>query len=328
MELLILIAIIAVGASALYVAATFNARTEQKIDPLRVDVKKDIREQNEKTREKLERQIQAIADQLQEVTNRELEQQIQAIADERAAASEGLRKQIQAITGQLLRDRELVRNLYERIDKQQNQLGRDLLQLDHRVAQLSESLAQQSAKITEIHRYAKSQGAQAGSSPQMDSLVLAMLEAESHVDRKAWGKPPHLYALTATTSPIAADHELPAEIRDARPGALIPVEQEPLPEGDLIEALANIHWPEDVVGCVLVTELTALPPKGEEDAPIDPAAGEQWSSTRPDGRPARLAVGVCRNGAYTCGFRIKGEDDVQVGTERADDLVTALLGTF
>lgn len=328
MEILILIAIIAVGASALYVAATFNIRIEQKIKPLRVDVKTDIREQNEKTREELEQQIQAITDQLREVTNRELGQQIQALANVRAAASEELRQQIQAITDEVRRDRELARHLDERIGTWHGQLSRDLLQLDRRAARLSESVIQQSIKITEIHRHVKSQETQAGSSPKMDSLLLAMLEVESYMDHKGWGKPPHLYALTEKASPIAEDYELSAEIRDARPDALIPVEQEPLLDGDLIEVLANVHWPEDVVGCVLVTELTALPPRGEKDPPIDPGAAGLWASTRPDGRPARLAVGVRRNGAYTCGFRIKGEEDVQVGTERVDDLVAALLSTF
>src|SRR5437763_12767840 len=107
------------------------------------------------------------------------------------------------------------------------------------------------------------------------------------------GKPPQVYALAEKISPVSADHKLYAKIRDARPDVVILVEQEPLPGGDLIEVLASIHWPEDVVGCVLVAELTALPPGSKEDAPIDPVMAEQWASTHPDGRPARLAVGVC-----------------------------------
>jgi len=163
---------------------------------------------------------------------------------------------------------------------------------------------------------------------EMDPLIFAMLDAESHMARKGWGLPPQLYALATKTSLSAADQELAAEVQDARPDALIPVEQEPLPEGDPIEVLARIHWPHEVVGCVLVTELIVLPPSAEEDAPSDPAAAEQWASSRPDGRQARLAVGVSRNGEYMCGLRIKGENDVQVGAELADDIVTALLGTF
>jgi flagellar basal body-associated protein FliL len=326
--ILILIAIIAVGAAGLYVAFTFGSLAKKKIDPLEINVKNDILEQNKETKKELERQIQPITSQLQKVTTEQLGQQIQRAASEGAAASEELSRQIQAIADQLRRERELVRDLDEHIGTRHEQLSSDLQQLNHQVARLGESLARQGAKITDIHRYVKSQEMRAGNSPKMDSLELALREAESHVDRKGWGQPPHLYALTEKTSPIPADHELSAEVRDAWPNALIPVEQEPLPDGDLLEVLADIHWPEDVAGCVLVTELTALPPRGDQEAPIDPGATEQWASTRPDGRPARLAVGVCRNGAYTCGFRVKGEDDVQVGKERADDFVAALLATF
>ena len=165
------------------------------------------------------------------------------------------------------------------------------------------------------------------SSSQVESLVLAMLEAESHVDSKGWGEPPRLYALTKQTSSIDTSHELATEMRDARPAALIPVEREPLPHGNLIEVLASIHWQEDVVGCVLVAERAASPLRGEEGAFVDPTAG-QWACMDPDGRPARLAVGVCRNLEYTCGLRIKGDEGVQIRTELAEDLVTALLATF
>lgn len=163
---------------------------------------------------------------------------------------------------------------------------------------------------------------------EMDSLTFAMLEAEYHMARRGWGLPPQLYALIEKAVLIAAVQELAAEVRDARPGSLIPVEQEPLPEGDPIEVLASIHWPDEVVGCVLVTELVVLPPGTEEEAPRDPVAAEQWASAHPDSRQARLAVGVSRDGEYACGLRLHGEDDVQVGVELADDIVTALLGTF
>jgi hypothetical protein len=163
---------------------------------------------------------------------------------------------------------------------------------------------------------------------EMDPLTFAVLEAESHMARKGWGLPPQLYALATKASLAAVDQELVAEVQDARPGVLIPVEQEPLPEGDPIEVLASIHWPHEVVGCVLVSELIVLPTGAEEHAPSDPGAAEQWASSHPDGRQARLAVGVSRNGEYICGLRIKGENEVQVGAELADDIVTALLGTF
>ena len=323
MEILLLVVIVVVAASGLYVAATFNKRTKQNTAPLIDGAVNDIAERIRLTAGDLRKQLQAITSELQH--DKELTARDRSEVHGRVDLADS---RISSISSQLLAALEKFERLGGQIDTRQGELSRDLLQLDHRVAQLSESLAQQSARIIEIHRYPQSQEAQAESPPEIDWLVLALLEAESHVDRMGWGKPPHLYALTEKTLPITADHELHAGIRGARPDAMVLVEQEPLPDRDLVEVLAGIHWPEDVVGCVLVAELTALPPRSKEDAPINPAAAEQWASVHPDGRPARLAVGVCRNGAYTCGFRIKGEDNVRVGTERADDLVTALLGTF
>ena len=82
-----------------------------------------------------------------------------------------------------------------------------------------------------------------------------------------------------------------------------------------------------MVGCVLVTELADLPAR-TDGAPVDHVAASQWASARPDGGPARLAVSVGRNGEHVCGFRVKGEHDVQTRADLADDIVTALRGTF
>jgi F0F1-type ATP synthase membrane subunit b/b' len=319
MEILLLIAIIAVGASGLYVAVTFNTRTKQNFAPLMNDAEKNIDEKIEAASGELRQQVQAVTDELRR--NRELVGHLEAASGE-------LRQQVQAFTDELRQDRELLKRLDEQIDTRHNQLGKDLAQLDRRVAELRESLAQQNDQISGIYRYAMRQETQAGSSAENDSLLLAMLEAESYVDGKGWDGRPHLYALTEKASTAVADREFAAEMRGARRDALVPVEHERLPDGDLIEVLAGIHWPADVVGCVLVTELAALPPRNEEDALVDAGAAGQWASTHPDGRPARLAVGVCRSGEHTCGLRIKGEDEIQVRTELAGDFVTALLGTF
>jgi hypothetical protein len=330
MEILFLIAILAVGASGLYVAATFNNRTKKNFDPLNEKIEAAGGQLGQ-----LRQQVQGIADEQQgntdlvrhlEAASRELRQQVQWIGDELRrntelvrhleAANGELRWQVQVITDELRQDRELVKHSDEQIEARQNQHGRDLALLDHQVAELRESLAQQSTRISRIYRYIMRQETQAGSSAEDNSLLLAMLETESYVDDKGWGGGPHLYALTT------------AEMSNSRPAALIPVEHDRLPDGDLIEVLAGIHWPADVVGCVLVTELVAVPPRSEEDAPGDALAAGGWTSTQPDGRSARLAVGVRRSGEHTCGLRIKGEDEVQVRTELAPDLVSALLGTF
>ncbi len=267
----------------------------------------------------LQRQVAAIVHELRE--DRELAARLEAANGE-------LRQQVQAIADELPRNRDQAKHLDERIDARLAQFGRGLEQLDHQVAEAGESLTQQSARIAEIYRYVIRRETQAGGSSQSDLLLLAMLEAESYVDGKGWGERPRLYALTAPTSAVAAHHELADGLSGTRPEALVPVEQAQLPDGDMTEVLTGMRWPADVVGCVLVTELAALPPRNEEDGPVDALAAGQWASTCPDGRPARLIIGVRRDGEHLCGLRIKGEDEMQVRAELAGDLVSALLGTF
>jgi hypothetical protein len=321
MEILILIAVIVTGASGLYVAYNFKNHLEKHVAPLMERTAHDARDQIEAASKELRQQIEATTTGPLEavarkdlVTNGELRQQVWTMTEE-------LRRVIQAIAGELQQDRELASRVADRIATRQDQLGEDLLRTDHRVAQLGESLARQGAQLAAIYGYARSKGRQTGTSQEPDQLMLATLEAEWHVDGEGWGIPPRLYALTERPPPASADHEHP----DGTPDALIRVPNE-LPDGDLAAALAVIHWPEDVAGCVLVAELTDLP--AGPDAPIDPAAAEQWASAPPDGRPARLAVGVHRNGEHVCGFRVQGEYDVQVRTDIAGDVVAALLGTF
>ena len=159
-------------------------------------------------------------------------------------------------------------------------------------------------------------------------LAIAVLEAESDRERDGWDKPPLLYALVPKAAVMAADPELGARIGAAPEDSLIPIKQEPLPPGEPLEVLAKVSWPDDVTGCVLVTELVVLTPEAEGVGPPDPASVGQWARDHPGGRPARLAVGVSRSGDYTCVLRMKGDDSVQLDPRLADDLVTALLETF
>ncbi|MGN6678378.1 MAG: PPA1309 family protein [Streptosporangiaceae bacterium] len=323
MEILILIAVIATGASALYMAYTFKNHIEKNVAPLLERVTQDARNQIEAASKGLGQQIQATTGPLEAVaskdlvTNGELRQQVSTMTG-------GLKREIQTIADELQQDRELTSRLSDGIAARQDQIGEDLRRTDHRVAQLGESLARQGAQLTAIHGYVRSQGRQTGTSQEPDQLMLGMLAAESDVGGKGWGTPPHLYALTERPAPASAGDEHAA----GTPDGLIPVPHE-LPDGDLAEALAAIRWPEDVAGCVLVAELTDLPAGVERDAPIDPVAAGQWTSTCREGRPARLAVGVRRNGEHACAFRAQGDDDIQIRTDMAvGSIVTALFRTF
>jgi hypothetical protein len=334
MEILLLISIIAVAASGLYVAVTLNIRIERSVKPLINKAAQDVDGKIDARSAELKQQIKEVADDLRQ--DRELVKRIEATDTD-------IRWQVQTITDELQRHGGvLAKHLEKLVETRHEQLKRDLLQLDHHVAQLRQSLDQQSeslarqndslarqgAQITEIHNHAKSGEKQSENPAKIDSVTLAMLEAESHVDGEGWGQPPRLYVLKKRTSSTEEDRELAAERGAAGPGALMLVEGDPLPDGNLIEVIGGIRWPEDVVGCVLVTELVSLPPGGEDGALVDPIAARQWASTHPDGRPARLAVGVCRNGEYACGLRINGDDVIQIRTGLAEGVVTALRGTF
>lgn len=163
----------------------------------------------------------------------------------------------------------------------------------------------------------------------MDKLTSAIVEAgRDAAAAKKWGRPPQLYALVTRVALEPVGPDLPDAVRDARQDDLIPVKQDPLPDGKPDEVLASIHWPDEVEGCVLVTELVLLPPGSEEDMPSEPGAAAEWVARQPEGREARLIVGVLRDGHYASCLQLRGEDELLVGDVPVDDIVTSLLGTF
>jgi len=161
----------------------------------------------------------------------------------------------------------------------------------------------------------------------MDSLASAVVDVERYAASKGWGQPPQLYAL-ARKKTIPVTGQKIAILAGRQDDELISIEQDPLPPGEPDQVLASIHWPKEVEGCVLVTELLALPPDAEKEAPGDPAAVEKWAASRPDSKEARLAVGVLRDGSYTCCLQLRDDKELIISPELADDLVTALLVTF
>ena len=151
---------------------------------------------------------------------------------------------------------------------------------------------------------------------ELDPLTSAVVNAEQDASARNWNQPPQLYALADRAE--LAERGLGSEVSGAPAESLILVEQEPLPDGELDEALSTITWPESVRGCVLVTELRVQ---------IDPGKEPGVSSALPV-QLARLAVGVLRDGSYASCLRLQGSEELLVETELADDLVTLLLGTF
>lgn len=159
-------------------------------------------------------------------------------------------------------------------------------------------------------------------------LTSVVLEVERHVADMGWDQPSQVYALADTSELLAREPSLAAHIGDAPPGSLTPVEQEPLPRGRLDDVLAGIGWPTEVLGCVLVTELVVLPPSAEHEAPFDEQDIEVWAANHPERQDVRLAVGVMRDGRSASCLRVRGDDDLVVDPDLADNLIDVLIATF
>jgi hypothetical protein len=304
MEIFLLLTVVVVGISSLYVAATLKTRSRQVTKPLIDDA---ITEISGKVDAALTGQ------------SRELQSGLAQKGDVTTARQENAR--------QLEQTTRLISDVRDQNGKTQEQLG-----------QIADQVKDIASRLTIIELLTADPAAARTSSGEIpvtevtdpnSPLAVAVLEAESDRERDGWNKAPQLYALVGKVAVSAADQELGARISTAPPNSLIPVKQEPLPSGEPLDVLARVQWPDDVTGCVLVTELVVLPPAADGEGPADPDQVEQWARDHPGGRPARLAVGVCRNGDYTCILRLKDEDDgVRLDPRLADDLVTALLATF
>ncbi|CUU58846.1 hypothetical protein CcI49_31895 [Frankia sp. CcI49] len=164
--------------------------------------------------------------------------------------------------------------------------------------------------------------------PSITELTSVVLEVERHVAELGWDQPSQVYALADTSELLMREPGLAPHIGDAPPGSLTPVEQEPLPQGRLDEVLAGIGWPPEVLGCVLVTELVVLPPSAEAEVPYDERDIEHWAANHPERQDVRLAVGVTRAGMHASCLRVRGDDELVIDPDLADNLVDGLLDTF
>jgi hypothetical protein len=171
-------------------------------------------------------------------------------------------------------------------------------------------------------------------------LEAVAAEIEAFVGQSGWDTGPTLFALVPTrllaADPAAAAAlgelagEDPAEISEA---AITPIAQEELPEGPLDEVLAQIGWPEEVLGCALSQEIVMLPASAEpelDDLTVESATVAALD--HPERREARLVVAVLRDGSSAGILRLRGTaetgDDLLTGPDLAPNLVAALSATF
>jgi hypothetical protein len=172
-----------------------------------------------------------------------------------------------------------------------------------------------------------------------DTIMLegVAAEIEAYVGASGWDGPPTLFALVPTrlllADPAAAAVLQDPSSDDVAADAVTPIAQQELPDGSLDEVLAQIGWPQEVIGCALSQEIVMLPPSAEpdlDDLSVDAAAS--WTASHPGRREARLVVAVLRDGRAASMLRLRTAagtaDDLLTGPDLAPNLVSALLATF
>jgi hypothetical protein len=160
-------------------------------------------------------------------------------------------------------------------------------------------------------------------------LAVAVAEVEEFAAAAGWDAQPQMFALVTTADLIAAEPSLAASLAPA--ARYTPIAQEPLPRGELAEALAQISWPEEVSGCVLVQEIVVLPLAAGARLSADPDAAAAEAAAHPDRAEARLAAGVLRDGeGAACLLRLRGDHEGEPlrGADLAPNLLAALRATF
>lgn len=170
-------------------------------------------------------------------------------------------------------------------------------------------------------------------------LEAVAAEIEAFAGQAGWDQAPSLYALVPTRA-LAADPAAAAVLGESAVGladipaeAVTPIAQEPLPTGPLDEALAQIGWPAEVVGCALCQEIVMLPPTAEQElADLEVNAAASRVARHPERREARLVVAVLRGGQAASILRLRGTgeaaEDLLTGADLAPNLVSALAATL
>ena len=168
------------------------------------------------------------------------------------------------------------------------------------------------------------------------ALPATAREVEEFVAAAGWDQQPQLFALVATTTLLASQPELAAQL-DAQ-AALTPVAQEALPQGELDAALAGIQWPDGVAGCALAQEIVVLPPAAEAalgELPDNPAEARRAAAGHPQRREGRLVAAVLRGGVGACVLRLRASsgddqehDELVEDPQLAPNLLRALLETL
>ncbi|MGL5867239.1 MAG: PPA1309 family protein [Dermatophilaceae bacterium] len=170
--------------------------------------------------------------------------------------------------------------------------------------------------------------------PVTDPLALVALDTERHVAGAGWDQPMRLFALVPTAELVDSEPHLAGSLarHDVVEGALSAVEQDDLPNGHRVDdVLAQVAWPDQVVGCALAVERVVIPPDAEHDLPADEAEALAAVARHPHRKDVRLVVAVTRDGRSICLLRQRDHDQddrVATGENLAPGLVHAVRETL
>lgn len=169
------------------------------------------------------------------------------------------------------------------------------------------------------------------------ALAQAVYEIEREASALGWDRPTTVFALVPTLDLLDLP-EVPAELKEqlessynGNPASLTAVIQEDLPGADLEETLAQLAWPEGVVGAAVCTERVMVPPTAQADAPTDPVEALEYFASHPDRDEVRLVAAVMRSGEAWCAVRARShdaDDQVGEGSNLIPGLLEALHATF
>ncbi len=160
------------------------------------------------------------------------------------------------------------------------------------------------------------------------------LEIESHVAQGGWDQPARLYALVRTAHLAEQEPELAKTLGvggDASMEGYTPIEQDPLPpDRSLEDSLAQIMWPDQVIGCAAVMERIMLPPEVEDQLPEDPDELLTFVANHPDRQEVRLVAAVTRAGGVHSAVRARVPENGELleGPELVPGLIAQLRQTL
>lgn len=173
--------------------------------------------------------------------------------------------------------------------------------------------------------------------PVQLGLTKAVYEIERSASSLGWDRASTVYALVPTRELLELE-ELPSDMReylkstwDGSEHTLTAVIQEDLPGTDLEDTLAQLAWPETVIGAAVCTERVMVPPEAQENAPDDPVEAVEYFANHPDRDEVRIVAGVLRSGESWCAVRARShdhDDEVGEGSNLVPGLVEALFTTF